>query len=57
MKEYKLAKKLVENQVKFSVKKFELELACKAKENPKLIYEYFNSKKEIKSDIRALTGS
>ena len=32
-----LTKKLVENQVKFSVKKFELDLACKAKENPKLI--------------------
>ena len=35
--ENKLTKKLVENQVKVSVKKFEHDLACKAKENPKLI--------------------
>ena len=53
--EYKKLKKLVKNQIKRSVREYEFSIASKAKENPKLVYEYFNSKKQIKSDIRALT--
>ena len=53
--EYKKLKKLVKNKIKCSVREYEFSIASKAKENPKLVYEYFNSKKQIKSDIRALT--
>ena len=55
--DYKNFKKLVKSQIKILVRQYEYSIASKAKENPKLVYEYFNSKKQIKSDIRALTYS
>ena len=54
IRNYKYLNKLVRKRVKEAVKSFEQNLARDAKNNPKRIYAYINSKVKIKESIRAL---
>ena len=49
-------KKDVDKEVMTRIKEFEMDIARSAKNNPKLVYQYVNSKKKVKNEIRALNN-
>jgi hypothetical protein len=52
--DYKRVKKDCEKEIKLAIKKYERNLAKKAKSNPKLVYKYLNSKRDANKSIKAL---
>ena len=52
--EYDKLKKTCNKQIKNTVRDYEENIAKNAKNNPKMVYSYMNSKKAIKDNIRAL---
>ena len=52
--EYNRISKHVKKVIKRVVREFENDLANKSKNNPKLVYQYINSKKKVKEKIRML---
>ena len=51
---YNKLKKTCNKQIKNTVRAYEENIAKNAKNNPKMVYSYMNSKKAIKDNIRAL---
>jgi phosphopantetheine adenylyltransferase len=54
VKEYERLKKTCDREVKGAVRDYEKNIANNAKNNPKMVYSYMNSKKAVKDSIRAL---
>nr|XP_047127147.1 uncharacterized protein LOC101241704 [Hydra vulgaris] len=54
LREYKNLNKVTKTTVKSTIREYEYEIVHKAKENPKLIYQYLNSKTKINQKISAL---
>jgi hypothetical protein len=54
VKEYEKIKKVCENGVNGAVRDYEKNIAKNAKNNPKMVYSYMNSKKSVSDNIRAL---
>jgi hypothetical protein len=54
VREYEKLKKNCESEVKGAVRDYEKNIANNAKNNPKMVYSYMNSKKAVKDSIRAL---
>jgi hypothetical protein len=54
VREYEKLKKTCESEVKGAVRDYEKNIANNAKNNPKMVYSYMNSKKAVKDSIRAL---
>jgi hypothetical protein len=53
VKEYEKIKKVCENGVNGAVRDYEKNIAKNAKNNPKMVYSYMNSKKSVSDNIRA----
>ena len=51
---YKSAKSNCEISINQTIKHFETNLACISKSQPKLVYQYMNSKRQISSSIKAI---
>jgi hypothetical protein len=54
VKEYERLKKTCDREVKGAVRDYEKNIANNAKNNPKMVYSYMNSKKAVRDSIRAL---
>ncbi|RMZ96484.1 RNA-directed DNA polymerase from mobile element jockey-like, partial [Brachionus plicatilis] len=52
--EYKRTKKMLDNEIRISIREYEKDLCMKAKNNPKLLFSYVKRRQFVKERIRTL---
>ena len=56
LEEYKICSKLARNSIREAIRNYEMNIASRAKHQPKLLYSYIKDRQQVKESIRTMKG-